>query len=176
MTREPVSHCSRTVTLSLVQHCHFVTVHPAYVNSCVACRPFPYWCARSCFVVRPPSSSTRSSDAMSTPRRKSSLGTSRRVPAKYIPYHADDYQRGKRTGLVVGYIEHNSDEFEPFEQVMNQADQRTPPRVQGVRKKRITKTPVVQQPEETTDDENGEMSMELEESEWLQVFITIVLF
>ena len=104
---------------------------------------------------------------MSTPRRSSSLGTARRVPSKYIPYRADDYQRGKRTGLVVGYIEHNSDEFEPFEQVMSQADKRTPPKVQGVRKKRIQKTPKAQ-PEVDDDDENGEMSMELEESEWLR--------
>ncbi|KAI0950236.1 hypothetical protein AcV7_008770 [Taiwanofungus camphoratus] len=91
--------------------------------------------------------------------RKSSIG-SRRAPQKYIPYRADDFQHGKKTGIAVAYVDHMSDEFEPFEKVMSQADQRTPPRVQAIRKKRAPKTPVV----EESDDENGEMSMELEDS------------
>ncbi|EMD38133.1 hypothetical protein CERSUDRAFT_152789 [Gelatoporia subvermispora B] len=93
--------------------------------------------------------------------RKSSIGV-RRGPQKYIPYRADDLQHGKKTGIVVEYVDHKSDEFEPFEQVIGQADQRTPPRVQGARRKRIMKTPVV---EADIYDEDGEMDMELEESE-----------
>ncbi|OCH93832.1 hypothetical protein OBBRIDRAFT_817567 [Obba rivulosa] len=98
--------------------------------------------------------------------RKSSIGT-RRGPQKYIPYRADDLQHGKKTGIVVEYVDHKSDEFEPFEQVIGQADQRTPPRVQGTRRKRIVKTPVaaVDNYDQQDDyDENGEMDMELEES------------
>ncbi|CCM06441.1 uncharacterized protein FIBRA_08703 [Fibroporia radiculosa] len=95
--------------------------------------------------------------------RKSSIG-SRRQPQKYIPYRADDLHHGKKTGMAVAYVDHRSDEFEPFEKVMSQADQRTPPRVQNARKKRTPKpkTPVLQT---HVEDEDGEMSMELEDSE-----------
>ncbi|KAI0647465.1 Mif2/CENP-C like-domain-containing protein [Trametes meyenii] len=95
--------------------------------------------------------------------RKSSLGNLRRGPQKYIPYRADDFQHGKKTGIAVGYVERMSDDFEPFEKVMSQADNRTPLRPQVVRKKRGPKTPVVVH-EEPEDDVDGEMSMELEDS------------
>ncbi|KAI1788403.1 Mif2/CENP-C like-domain-containing protein [Ganoderma leucocontextum] len=96
--------------------------------------------------------------------RKSSVGNIRRGPQKYIPYRADDFQHGKKTGIAVGYVDH-TDEFEPFEKVMSQADQRTPFRVQGARKKRGPKTPVPTVQERfDDDDENGEMSMELDDS------------
>ncbi|KAH9952029.1 Mif2/CENP-C like-domain-containing protein [Amylocystis lapponica] len=93
--------------------------------------------------------------------RKSSIG-SRRTTQKYVPYRRDDLQHGKKTGIAVGYVDPRSDEFEPFEQVMSQADKRTPPRVQNARKKRTLKpkTPI----REDVYDEDGEMSMELEES------------
>ncbi|KAI8989830.1 Mif2/CENP-C like-domain-containing protein [Trametes punicea] len=95
--------------------------------------------------------------------RKSSLGNLRRGPQKYIPYRADDFQHGKKTGIAVGYVDRLSDEFEPFEKVISQADNRTPFRPQVVRKRRGPKTPVVvQEPE--LDDEDGEMSMELDDS------------
>lgn len=97
--------------------------------------------------------------------RKSSVGGARRGAQPYIPYRADDYQHGKKTGIAVEYVDRRSDDFEPFEKVISQADKRTPPRVQNARKKRtpkpkIPKTPVIEE-----DDENGEMSMELEDSE-----------
>lgn len=98
-------------------------------------------------------------------RRKSSLSTTRRANQKYIPYGGDDFQRGKRTGIPVAYIEHSSDGFEPFEQLIDQADQRTPPRPK-VQKKKKPKTPIV---EEEESDEYGERDMSLEESELVQV-------
>ena len=96
--------------------------------------------------------------------RKSSVGNLRRAPQKYIPYRADDFQHGKKTGIAVAYVD-TTDEFEPFEKVMSQADQRTPFRPQGARKKRGPKTPVPAREEEQfdDDDENGEMSMELDD-------------
>ncbi|TCD64256.1 hypothetical protein EIP91_004325 [Steccherinum ochraceum] len=99
---------------------------------------------------------------MPTSVRKSSVGANRRGPQPYIPYRGDDFQRGKRTGIAVAVVEHNSDDFEPFEEVLKQADARTPPRpkIQN-RKKRGPKTPVVEEPEY---DENGEMSMDLVDS------------
>ena len=101
---------------------------------------------------------------MPAPARKSSIGNARRVPQKYVPYRADDFQHGKKTGIAVGYVDH-TDEFEPFEKVMSQADQRTPYRPQGTRKKRGPKTPVVvQQHFDDSDDEYGEKSMELDDS------------
>ncbi|KAI0373070.1 hypothetical protein BV20DRAFT_853089 [Pilatotrama ljubarskyi] len=96
--------------------------------------------------------------------RKSSLGNLRRGPQKYIPYRADDFQHGKKTGIAVGYVDRMSDEFEPFDKVISQADNRTPFRPQVARKKRGPKTPVVVHEEPEEDDENGEMSMELEDS------------
>lgn len=95
--------------------------------------------------------------------RKSSLGNLRRGPQKYIPYRADDFQHGKKTGIAVGYVDRMSDEFEPFDKVISQADNRTPFRPQIVRKKR-PKTPIVER-HEPEEDLDGEMSMELEDSE-----------
>lgn len=97
-------------------------------------------------------------------RRRSSISAVRRGNQKYIPYGGDDFQRGKRTGIPVVIIDHSSDDFEPFEKLMDQADQRTPPRpkVQN-KKKRPPKTPII---EET--DDYGEIDMELEYSEFRQ--------
>ncbi|KAI0345117.1 hypothetical protein BDW22DRAFT_1353994 [Trametopsis cervina] len=92
--------------------------------------------------------------------RKSSVGAARRGPQKYIRYRADDLQLGKRTGIAVGYVDRDSDEFEPFEKVIGQADLRTPPKPHmPSRKKKGPKTPLID-----FDDEDGEMSMELDES------------
>ncbi|CAL1705436.1 unnamed protein product [Somion occarium] len=100
---------------------------------------------------------------MPTSVRKSSIGTSRPIPQKYIPYHADNYERGKRTGISVDYVE-TSDDFEPFDKVLSQADKRTPPRPKIQKKKRRPKTPKTPIVEEEEFDEDGEMSMELEDS------------
>lgn len=99
---------------------------------------------------------------MPTSARKSSI-VPRRGQQKYIPYRADDYEHGKRTGIAVGYIDHDSDGFEPFEQVMGQADLRTPPKPKvQAKKRRSVKKPVVEEI-----DEDGEMSMELVDSGYL---------
>ncbi|KAI0080507.1 hypothetical protein K474DRAFT_1657637 [Panus rudis PR-1116 ss-1] len=93
--------------------------------------------------------------------RKSSIaGTNRPGPQKYIPFRADDYQHGKRTGMAVGYIDPGSDDFESFEKVISQADARTPlrPKIQR-KKKRGPKTSVIEE-----EDDDGEMSMDLEDS------------
>lgn len=95
----------------------------------------------------------------STDRRKSSLGTRRGPPRQHIPFRADDLARGKKTGMAVAYVDRNSDEFEPFEQVIKQADNRSPPRIKS-KKKRVSIAPPVAEI-----DEDGEMSMELTESE-----------
>ncbi len=94
-------------------------------------------------------------------RRKSSISVSRRANQRYIPYGGDDFQRGKRTGIPVAYVDHNSDEFEPFEKLLDQADERTPPRpkVQN-KKKRPPKTPIVEE------EYDGEIDMSLEESKF----------
>ncbi|KAI9571275.1 Mif2/CENP-C like-domain-containing protein [Boletus coccyginus] len=93
-----------------------------------------------------------------TDRRKSSLGTRRGPPRQHIPFRADDLARGKKTGMAVAYVDRNSDEFEPFEQVIKQADNRTPPRIKS-KKKRVSIAPPVEEV-----DEDGEMSMDLAES------------
>ncbi|EKM55234.1 uncharacterized protein PHACADRAFT_255701 [Phanerochaete carnosa HHB-10118-sp] len=89
------------------------------------------------------------------------MGLNRRGPQKYIPYRADDLEHGKRTGLAVGIIEHDSDGFEPFEKLMGQADLRTPPKPKVQGKRRRPKAPPVVREE---DDDEGEVSMELVDS------------
>ena len=103
----------------------------------------------------------------STDRRKSSLGTRRGPPRQHIPFRADDLARGKKTGMAVAYVDRNSDEFEPFEQVIKQADNRSPPRIKS-KKKRMSIAPPVEEV-----DEDGEMSMDLAESERQQTTVSV---
>lgn len=100
-------------------------------------------------------------------RRKSSLGTRRGPPRQHIPFRADDLARGKKTGMAVAYVDRNSDEFEPFEQVIKQADNRSPPRIKS-RKKRMSLAPPVEEV-----DEDGEMSMDLAESKQQQTSASV---
>ncbi|KAG0701742.1 Mif2/CENP-C like-domain-containing protein [Suillus ampliporus] len=97
----------------------------------------------------------------STDRRKSSIGSRRGPPKKHIPFRADDLRLGKKTGIAVQYVGRDSDEFEPFDELIKQADDRTPPRVKSRKKRASVVTPI---PEHDDYDENGEMSMELAES------------
>ena len=100
---------------------------------------------------------------MPSSARKSSVGTARRAIQKaHIPYRGDNPEVGKKTGIAVQHVQRKSDGFEPFEEVMQQADGRTPPR-------RRKKKPVVYQEDDgeddqysDEDDEYGEMSMQLD--------------
>ena len=96
---------------------------------------------------------------MPTSARKSSLGASRRAQQRaHLPFRADDLGRGKRTGLPVPTIEHKSDDFEPFDEILSHAaawhgqNKRS-----GSSKKRKSVAPVYE------DDGGGEMSMELDD-------------
>ncbi|KAF8630435.1 hypothetical protein AX17_005412 [Amanita inopinata Kibby_2008] len=97
---------------------------------------------------------------MPTAARKSSIGGARRgIQKAHIPYRGDNPAVGKKTGIAVRNVERKSDGFEPFEEVMLQADKRTPPPL--VKSRRKKKSVVI---EEEEYDENGEMSMELDNS------------
>jgi centromere protein C len=100
---------------------------------------------------------------MPTSARKSSLGASRRAQQRaHLPFHADDLGRGKRTGLTVPTIEHKSDDFEPFDEILSHADTRTAWHGQnkrpGSNKKRKSVAPIYED-----DDGGGDMSMEFED-------------
>ena len=56
--------------------------------------------------------------------------------------------------MPVGVIDRNSDDFEPFDKILSQADTRTPPRVKGSKRKSILPSPGF-------NDEDGEMSMDM---------------
>ena len=56
--------------------------------------------------------------------------------------------------MPVGVVDRNSDDFEPFDKILSQADTRTPPRVKGNKRKSIVPSPVYE-------DEDGEMSMDI---------------
>ncbi|KAG6887605.1 hypothetical protein C0995_014084 [Termitomyces sp. Mi166 len=93
-----------------------------------------------------------------TPARKSSIGTARRGPQKaHIPYRGDNPEVGKKTGIAVRHVERKSDGFEPFDELIEQADKRTPPRLK-VSKKRKQSIPA---PEDEYD-EFGEISMDID--------------
>ncbi|KAG5337289.1 hypothetical protein C0989_009918 [Termitomyces sp. Mn162] len=93
-----------------------------------------------------------------TPARKSSIGGARRGPQKaHIPYRGDNPEVGKKTGIAVRHVERKSDGFEPFDELIEQADKRTPPRFK-VSKRRKQSIPA---PEEEFD-ELGEMSMDID--------------
>lgn len=59
------------------------------------------------------------------------------------------------------HVERKSDGFEPFEEIMEQADKRTPPKPKG--RNRKSSVPI----QEDESDEDGEMSMELDDGELL---------
>ena len=56
--------------------------------------------------------------------------------------------------MAVDVIDRNSDDFEPFDKILSQADTRTPPRVKGAKRKSVLPSPVYE-------DEDGEMSMDM---------------
>ncbi|PPQ76613.1 hypothetical protein CVT26_012739 [Gymnopilus dilepis] len=96
---------------------------------------------------------------MPTSARKSSIGGARRGPQKaHIPYRGDNPEVGKKTGIAVQHVERKSDGFEPFEEILQQADGRTPPRPKG-RKKSLSNRDY---DEDDYDDEDGEQSMQLD--------------
>jgi hypothetical protein len=96
---------------------------------------------------------------MPSSARKSSVGAARRGLQKaHIPYRGDNPEVGKKTGIAVGHVERMSDGFEPFDQVIQQADNRTPPRP----KRRKKSVPAVV--DNGNDNEDGEMSMDIEQS------------
>jgi centromere protein C len=96
---------------------------------------------------------------MPTSARKSSVGpASRRGPQKpHVPYR-ESVEIGKKTGIAVEHVQRKSDGFEPFEDVIGQADKRTPPKVKNTKKKRLV-SPIYED-----EDEDGEMSMEMDDS------------
>ena len=95
----------------------------------------------------------------STAPRKSSLGTRRGLQKAHIPYRGDNPEVGKKTGIAVQHVERKSDGFEPFEEIMQQADKRTPPKPKGRKRKKSIADPVAL---DDSFDEDGEMSMDID--------------
>ena len=96
-----------------------------------------------------------------TPRKSSLGGTSRRGPLKaHIPYRGDNPEVGKKTGIAVQHVARQSDGFEPFEQILRQADGRTPPRPKR-RKKSLTAA-AHQDENDYSSDDGWEESMQLD--------------
>ncbi|KAJ6604173.1 Mif2/CENP-C like-domain-containing protein [Mycena vulgaris] len=68
-------------------------------------------------------------------------------PKPHIPYRGDDPSVGKKTGIKVARVERTSDGYERFNDLLSQANSRTPPR----RKKKS-----IPRDDEEDDDENDE--------------------
>jgi centromere protein C len=96
--------------------------------------------------------------------RKSTGGVARRVVQKpHIPYRGDDLGVGKKTGVAVERVDRKSDGFEPFQEVVDRMDRRTPPRTKmNGRARRRSPSPVQRSAE---DDGEQELSMDLVDSE-----------
>lgn len=94
-----------------------------------------------------------------TPRKSSLGGISRRGLKAHIPYRGDNPEVGKKTGITVQHVERQSDGFEPFEEVLQQADGRTPPRP---RKRKKSLTAAAHQDEDDYGDDGGEESMQID--------------
>ena len=87
--------------------------------------------------------------------------TPRRGPLKaHIPYRGDNPEVGKKTGIAVQHVARQSDGFEPFDQILQQADGRTPPR----RKKRKKSVSAAAHQDENDygSDNDGEESMQMD--------------
>ncbi|KAH8117000.1 Mif2/CENP-C like-domain-containing protein [Phellopilus nigrolimitatus] len=92
--------------------------------------------------------------------RKSSIDSGRRALKAHIPYRADDLTHGKKTGVNVREVDRRSDGFESFGEVLTQADVVTPPHMRARRRTISRRSPSPM----TEYDENGEMSMELDDT------------
>jgi centromere protein C len=107
---------------------------------------------------------------MPTSARKSSLGVNRRaLPKAHIPYRGDNPNVGKKTGIAIKHIERKSDGFEPFDEILGQADKRTPPRLKkrkssmaGKRYRDWDTDEDEDDEQRYDDDEYGEMSMDVD--------------
>lgn len=100
---------------------------------------------------------------MPTSARKSSIGAARRAQQRaHLPFHADNLGLGKRTGLPIPTVDHKSDDFEPFDEILSHAATRPALNGQNKRpgssKKRKSIATLYED-----DDDGGEMSMELED-------------
>jgi hypothetical protein len=126
-------------------------------------------------LILPTYNEVKSQLSMPTTPRKSSLGPARRGPKPHVPYR-DGGEVGKKTGIAVQHVQRKSDGFEPFEDVIGQADKRSPLKVRGGKKGKKHSLAVIEdenedenenenENEDENEDENGEMSMELEGSE-----------
>jgi hypothetical protein len=96
--------------------------------------------------------------------RKSSIGAARRAQQRaHLPFHADNLRLGKKTGLPIPTVEHKSDDFEPFDEILSHAATRPAwngrNKRPGSGKKRKSLAPLYGDDE----DDGGEMSMELED-------------
>ena len=95
---------------------------------------------------------------MPTSARKSSIGGGRRNVLKaHVPFRGDNPGVGKKTGVAVDPVTRRPDGFEAFEDIIQQADKRTPPKVKNKKRKLAAASP--------EDDEYGEMSMDMDDSE-----------
>lgn len=102
--------------------------------------------------------------------RPSIRGTRKALPRAHIPYRADDLGRGKKTGISITQIDHRSDEFEPFDEVLDQVGNVTPPHLKARKRRKGTPSPFG-----GGRDEDGEMSMELVDDSVLPQYFAMFL-
>lgn len=112
------------------------------------------------------------------PAPRPSVGA-RRKDRAHIPFRADELGRGKKTGAPITYVDHRSDEFEPFEQIMSQADARTPPN-RGRRRSTLNGNATPRGRGRgmaaLEEDGEGEMSMEIDDyGAWLPVLVLVLV-
>ncbi|KAJ7785816.1 Mif2/CENP-C like-domain-containing protein [Mycena metata] len=79
----------------------------------------------------------------------------------HVPYRGDDFSVGKKTGIRVARVDRTADGYEKFDDLLSQANARTPPRR---KKKSIPRVSGEEDDDEQDDedDEDGELSMDVD--------------
>ncbi|THU87257.1 hypothetical protein K435DRAFT_730030 [Dendrothele bispora CBS 962.96] len=95
--------------------------------------------------------------------RKSSIGNSRRGPPKaHVPYRGDNREVGRKTGVKIQRVQPGSDGFEPFENVIGQADNMTPYQVKSRKRNNGSLAANELDPDHNDGDDQGEIDMDID--------------
>jgi hypothetical protein len=105
--------------------------------------------------------------------RESSVGPIARRGAQqraHRPYNADDLNYGKRTGIRIDH-DGGSDDIQPFDELIGRLDAQPPPKVPIRNKWRKS---INRATTPTFEDEYGEQSMEMAESEYICIYMDTI--
>ncbi|KAJ7169423.1 Mif2/CENP-C like-domain-containing protein [Mycena filopes] len=83
-------------------------------------------------------------------------------PKAHVPYRGDNFDVGKKTGFKVARAERTADGYEKFDDLLSQANGRTPPRRKKKSMPRVSEGGEDEDDEDEDEDEDGEASMDVD--------------